>query len=132
MPIHGELASTPITSAAASSNGNTRWRGTLPFLKEKVGSRLTIRPPTTTSTAPTTSAWRGHAASISKLTISGISASKAPAGAGTPVKYEPVQAGGGVSASSAVLKRASRSAEHMGNIRVTTQPSEPASFKEAR
>jgi hypothetical protein len=33
-----------------------------------------------------------------KLTISGISASSAPAGAGTPVKKEPVQAGGGVSA----------------------------------
>src|SRR5262245_19263375 len=116
MPIHGELASTPITSAAASNAGRTRWRGTLPFLKEKVGRRLTISPPTATRIAPTSSAWRGHAASISKLTIKGIKASNAPAGAGTPVKYEPVQDGGGVSASSAVLKRASLSAEHMGNI----------------
>src|SRR5262245_43212499 len=132
MPIHGELASTPITSAAASSSGSTRWRGTLPFLKEKVGSLLTIRPPTPTSTAPTTSGWRGQSASISKLTINGINASSAPAGAGTPVKYEPVHAGGGVSASSAVLKRASLSAEQIGNISVTTQPSAPPSFSEAR
>jgi hypothetical protein len=101
-------------------------------LKEKVGRRLTIRPPTTTSTAPTTRAWRGHAASISKLTTSGIRARSAPAGAGTPVKYALVHAGGGVSASNAVLKRARRSAEHMGNISVTTQPSAPASFNETR
>ena len=95
-------------------------------MKEKVGRRLTIRPPTTTSTTPTTIGWRGQAASASKLTTSGIRASSAPAGAGTPVKYWPVQAGGGVSDSSAVLKRASRNAEQIGNIRVTTQPSAPA------
>ncbi len=75
-----------MTRAAASIAGSTRWRGILPFLNEKVGRRLTIRPPTATSTRPTTMAWRGQAASISKLSMSGIKASSAPAGAGTPVK----------------------------------------------
>ena len=56
----------------------------------------------------------------------------APAGAGTPVKYWPVQAGGGTSDNSPVLKRASRSAEQIGNIRVTTQPSAPAPLSAAR
>ena len=121
-----------MARAAPSSSGSTIWRGTRPFLNEKVGRRLTIRPPTITRTMPTTTGWRGQAASISKLSISGSRASSAPAGAGTPVKKAPVQAGGGVSETSAVLNRASRSAEHIGNISVTTQPSDPASRSEAR
>src|SRR5258707_13344313 len=115
MPIHGELAITPSISATASSDGRTRWRGTLPFLKEKVGRRLTIRPPTTTSTAPTTRAWLGQAASISKLTTSGIRARSAPAGARTPVKDTPVQAGGGRVAARGALKSGPGRARHNGN-----------------
>ena len=41
-----------------------------------------------------------------------------------------VHAGGGVSETNAVLKRANRRAEHIGNIRVTIQPTEPASDSE--
>ena len=32
--IQGALASTPMTRAAPNNDGSTRWRGTLPFLKE--------------------------------------------------------------------------------------------------
>src|SRR3954465_6023102 len=102
-----------MVRAATSSAGKTRWRGIRPFLKETVGRRLTISPPTATSTTPTTMGCRGQAASASKLTTSGINARNAPAGAGTPVKYDPVQAGGGVSAIKVVLKRARRSAEQI-------------------
>ena len=76
-----------------SSKGSTTARGTLKFLKDQVGSVLTISPPTRIRTPATSTGFRMMLASIgisicvkNSPAKSGNSAQPAPAGAGTPVK----------------------------------------------
>ncbi len=104
-----------------TSRGATALAGTRSFFRDSVGTRLISSSAMATVHSHTVASADHQPGPNARVAMTGSSASRPPAGAGTPTKNS--LAYGGCSASSSrVLNRASRSTMHTAKMSAATQP----------